>query len=169
MFSLEADWQIVCTSYRAEATIIIFSWHWLLWPCCHAFLCTGLPAGHKDPPFHSSWIHRSSFRKYTPQASKHRKLPSEGTFSLMNTHKPASPCLHIWMGACCPGSSGAVSSALPGTSPNSPLCSCAPSGTSSEQPEGGSTESARTQQCRIFQHSHIIFYTEKHSFSSCHN
>lgn len=52
------------------------------------------------------------------------------------THWPASPCPHIWTGACCPGSSGAVSSALPGTSPNSPLCSCAPSGTSSVQPGG---------------------------------
>lgn len=62
------------------------------------------------------------------------------------THWPASPCPHIWTGACCPGSSGAVSLALPGTSPNSPLCSCAPSGTSSVQPggEGGQHKVSRS-------------------------
>lgn len=30
MLSLEADWQVVGTTYWAEANRIIFSWHWLL-------------------------------------------------------------------------------------------------------------------------------------------
>lgn len=52
---------------------------------------------------------------------------------------PASPCRCIWMGSCCPGSSYAVSSAQPDISPGSRLCSCAPSGTSSEPPSGDKT------------------------------
>lgn len=52
---------------------------------------------------------------------------------------PAAPCHCIWMGSCCPGSSYAVSSAQPDISPGSRLCSCAPSGTSSEPPSGDKT------------------------------
>lgn len=52
---------------------------------------------------------------------------------------PAAPCRCIWMGSCCPGSSYAVSSAQPDIFPGFRLCSCAPSGTSSEPPSGDKT------------------------------
>lgn len=139
-------------------------------------LYSGRPAGSEDPLSatelrhlsYSSLIHRKSFsqpRKHqvcTIQNIWHFRLlrTSEDMLSFTNTHThthwPASPCLHIWRGACCPGSSCAVSSALPGTSPNSPLCSCAPSGTSSAPPEGA----AQSQQgsAVMFQHPQMIFY-----------
>lgn len=131
-FSPEADWQVVCAGSHFLGT----------GSCSHAaihFLKGVLQIAIQILVMHrhllfSLLIH---WRSCT-----HLLWP---THTL--THWPASPCPHIWTGACCPGSSGAVSLALPGTSPNSPLCSCAPSGTSSVQPGGGSTKSAGAQQC----------------------
>lgn len=51
-----------------------------------------------------------------------------------STDSPASPCLRIWRGSCCLDSSCAASSARPGTSPDSHLYFCVPSGISSELP-----------------------------------
>lgn len=51
---------------------------------------------------------------------------------------PVSLFLHTLRGSCCPGSSCAASLVRLGTFPDSPLCSCVPSGISSGQPTWGS-------------------------------
>lgn len=53
---------------------------------------------------------------------------------------PAAPCPSTSAGSCCPGSSCGASSARPGTCPAHPLCSFAPSGTSSAQPANQTTK-----------------------------
>lgn len=184
MFSLEADWQIVCTSYWAEATMIIsflalavvtmlsVPFYTLVFQLAIRILWEPqswdirfIPHGSIEA---ASLNHRNA-TKYSLHGSKHLKLQppahiwrhiycDEYTQTCISLSPYLEGCLLPWLFRRSFFSSAWHFSKL------SPLLLCSIWYFFSAAWGGQHKvrKSARTRQCCIFQHQHVIFYTDKH-------